>query len=280
MVVESGAFPGVDAVFDNVRLGIDTEIDASLVDQSGLFLGILQGLTLDAEIILKGTQNNVAELGFYGAQSINGTGTILLSHSNALEGGVVRNELSFIGEVDGREILTIGEHLTIRGEGKFYALDDDDRIDLKGLLRAEGGRLEIQRFDALDGTLGASADGVLDVEGDLDMLNQGRLEIEVGQNEIGKIEVAGSLDQAGTLALDVADGFVANLGDTFEFATATNGFSGDFQDFEGFDLPGSLAFVLDETENALSLRVATDAEADAEGFIAGLSSNEPDDSIF
>lgn len=46
------------------------------------------------------------------------------------------------------------------------------------------------------------------------------------------------------------------------------------------DLPDSLAFVLDETENAISLRVATDDEAEAHGLIAGLGSTQSDDNTF
>ena len=214
-----------------------------------------------------------------GEQTVDGNGEIVLGRENAIGDNLVNNSLRFSGQTNGLDTLTLDTGLTIRGQGRFDASSLTDEIDLKGTLRAEDGQLDIRGFDQLDGTLGAADDGILEVEEDLEMLEQGKLEIGVSEAGVGRLEVLGSLDRDGTLALDVADDFVANLGDTFEFVTTRNGLTGNFQTFEGFDLAGSLAFVLDETDGDLSLRVATDAEAQEQGFLSN-ASNLSNDNLF
>ncbi len=63
----------------------------------------------------------------------------------------------------------------------------------------------------------------------------------------------------GTLALDIAPDFDAQIGDTFAILTATGGFTGAFDDFQGFDLTGPNAFELTQiNENTLGVTLTTD----------------------
>ncbi|MCV6584480.1 MAG: hypothetical protein OIF47_03000, partial [Marinibacterium sp.] len=70
------------------------------------------------------------------------------------------------------------------------------------------------------------------------------------------------------LALDLAPGFDAGIGDEFVILTATGGVTGQFNAFRGFDLGGGKAFELVARDaNTLVLRVTTDTAAEAGGFI-------------
>ena len=152
----------------------------------------------------------------------------------------------------------------------------EDLIDLKGTVRAEGGLLELDEFDALDGTLAAAAGAELELEQNLVMEEQGRIEIGVDAGGVGVFDIQGSFERAGVLALDVDPGFVAVQGDTFQFLTSSQPMTGAFQGFEGFDLAGNLAFTLDEVGgDTLVLRVTDDAEAQADGVFDGFT--PPDD---
>ncbi|WP_179954173.1 hypothetical protein, partial [Denitrobaculum tricleocarpae] len=248
----------------NVTLGIDTVLDAATTNRT---LSIDEGLTLDADFILAGSVNRSARVDFRGEQTVDGSGEIVLSRENALDEGGVLNTVRFAGVSTGAETLTLGTDLTLRGQGRIDTANATDEIDLKGVVRAEGGLLEIDEFDELDGTLGAASGAELEVEQDLTMLEQGRLEIGVTNEGAGRIDVQGALNRAGVLSLDVGDDFVATLGDSFEFATISGGMTGSFQGFEGFDLAGDLAFVLDEAADSLTLRVSTDQEAQDGGFL-------------
>ncbi|WP_179954342.1 hypothetical protein, partial [Denitrobaculum tricleocarpae] len=253
----------------NVTLGIDTVLDAATTNRT---LSIDEGLTLDADFILAGSVNRSARVDFRGEQTVDGSGEIVLSRENALDEGGVSNAVRFVGVSSGDELLTLGADLTLRGQGRIDTANAGDEIDLKGTVRAEDGTLEIFAFDELDGTLSAAHDGFLQVQQDLRMLEQGRLEIGVSNEGAGQIEVFGFLDRAGVLALNVSEDFVANLGDSFEIVRILDGrpeVTGAFQGFEGFDLAGDLAFVLDEAADSLTLRVSTDQEAQDGGFLDG-----------
>ena len=269
---QTGRLELASANLENVTFNVDTVLDAGSTSRSA---SISNGLTVNETLTLAGSSSRFASFNFFGEQTVDGSGDIVLGRENSLGNNPVFNSLSFSGESSLTETLTIGADLTIRGQGSFTGVSSSDQVDLKGTVRAEDGELQIRRFDDLDGTLGASSNGILQVQEDLDMLEQGTLEIGVDQSGTGRIEISGSLDRAGVLALNVANDFDANLGDTFEIVTASTELTGSFQGFEGFDLVGDLAFVIDEADGALSLRVATDAEAQAQGVFNSFDAPPP-----
>ncbi|MEL6565491.1 MAG: hypothetical protein AAFQ59_13705 [Pseudomonadota bacterium] len=217
--------------------------------------------------------------------STNGTGEVVLSDVNRIDTEAISNQLTFRGVETGAEAILIGDRVTVRGTGTVStSFGTGDTLDLQGTLLADNGLLSLGAIgQAVTGTIGASADGILSASSGLEIAEQGTLSIGISNNGNGRVDLGSSaLLQGGTIALDVAGDFTANLGD--EFLIATSRFNADpfqsaFQGFEGFDLAGDQAFTLVEGNNGtfdtLSLRVVSDAEALENGTIGGV-----DDSLF
>ncbi|MFK7943880.1 MAG: beta strand repeat-containing protein, partial [Paracoccaceae bacterium] len=230
------------------------------------------GLTVDADLTVASGQNRAAYLELEGEQTLDGTGTILLSDENAPIGSFSNNVI-FDGVLSASETLTVSEDITILGEGRVYAQDSGDDILLEGTIVADDGQLIVEDLQELEGILGATSDGELDINTNLTLTERGTLAVGVAgsgaEASAGRIDHnSGVMTLEGTLALDVADDFAGALGDSFDIITSRNGFAGSFDGFEGFDLEGNLAFKLVQTlPDTLSIQVTTDTEAAALGFI-------------
>ncbi len=248
------------AGLDAVTLGMDTRLDT---DTSSVYVTVENGLALDdANVSLEGSQSRTAYLTFSGEQSLSGTGEIILSAINSVGNSSVNNQIYFSGADEAR--LTIGESILVRGTGSMSG-GGSDFYDIAGEVRADDGILDIWQIGEVTGVLGVSDDARLDINQSLTLRAESTLAIEMSADGHGLIQVFGTLERAGTLRLNVADGFTANLGDEFLILDSNRDLAGAFDTFEGFDLAGDLAFTLiqDDTNDTLTLRVVTDAEASA-----------------
>ncbi|MEM8744274.1 MAG: hypothetical protein AAGF14_06535, partial [Pseudomonadota bacterium] len=261
---------------NGLTLAMDAEVGTPDANQTIFASG--DGVTIDADLTLAAGQNRDAYLWLSGEQTLGGTGTITLSDANAPVGSF-DNQIIFDGTLAATEVLTVASDLVISGQGFVSAREGGDTILLEGTLLADDGILRVQDLEGLEGTLGVTADGELDVETALTLTERGTLSVGIAGSGVsataGRIDVeSGLLSLEGTLALDVAADFTANLGDTFDIITSVGGFLGEFDGFQGFDLAGNQAFKLVETDpNTLSLEVTTDQ--DAQSFIGSTFTPDP-----
>ncbi|MEM1343244.1 MAG: hypothetical protein AAGI34_01540 [Pseudomonadota bacterium] len=263
-----------DVVLEDVDLAIDSRLGATINRE--FFATIEKGLTVDATLTIAGTASNRARLTFEGEQSVDGTGEIVLSRDNAFGQDAPRSDLVFSGALSSAETLELG--VAVRGTGVIDAFDAGDTIDVTASVTAEGGRLELNDLTTLGGTLGASAGSTLAVGGVVAMTEQASLSVGLsgsgGGASAGLIDISSDLVREGVLALDLAPGFDAAIGDTFTIVEAGR-FLGAFDGFDGFEIGNGKAFVLDETLTTLTLRVATTAQAQAGGFLSGFTAPPP-----
>ncbi|NNU17732.1 hypothetical protein HK107_15480, partial [Parvularcula sp. ZS-1/3] len=278
------------AVLEEVSLSMDSLLDGTTQSRT---VFVQEGLALDGSLEIRGTQSRTTEFRFQGEQEISGTGEIVLT-----DGGVGdADPLSYLaiqGVTGASEILTIGEDITVRGEGWIFSRSTNDLFAIDGRVVAEGGRLRIEDTASVNGEVGALAGGLLEMR-QADLLTE-QSKLVIGLDGAGDDAAAGlvTIRQAitleGILKLEVGDGFAAELGDSFVIAredfNVTNGeaFAGAFDGFEGFDLEGDLAFRLvrsTDPENSsiqtLVLEVVEDATAEAGGFIGAGSVFTPPD---
>ena len=257
-------------IIDGLTLDMDAVIGSQTANQSITVNG--DGLTINGTLELAGGEARFAFLTFTGEQTLGGTGAIRLTDANnplqAPDNRVIFNGI----ENAAIETLTIAAGMEIIGEGWVYAQDANDTLLLEGSILADDGTLRIDDLEGLEGTLGATDDGVLNIQTSLTLTERGTIAVGISNDGVGSINANGNasgspVELMGTLALDVADGFSANIGDQFEFLTSTRGFSGDFDGFAGFDLAGNQAFKLVQTSTTqLALEVTTDQDASALGF--------------
>ncbi len=271
---QTGRLELLSGVLIDVTLGIDTFTDnrfSSATFQEGLRLD-------DATLSIEGS-NQISTTITVNGIGILGTGEVVLSDVNRIDTESVFNTLTLRGVETGAEAILIDEGITVRGTGTVSnSFSTGDTLDIQGALLADNGLLSIGAVgQAVTGTIGATADGILSAGSVLEIAEQGTLSIGISNDGNGRIDLNGNtLLQGGTIALDVATDFTANLGDEFLIATSrfnADPFQGVFQGFEGFDLVGDQAFTLvegnDGTFDTLSLRVVTDAQALNDGTIGG-----------
>ncbi|WP_179954343.1 hypothetical protein, partial [Denitrobaculum tricleocarpae] len=194
---QTGRLEVVSGTLEGVTLGIDTALDASGARKT---LTIEQGLTLNnADLSLEGSQSRIATLRFADEQTVDGSGEILLSRANALEGGAVNNRIDFEGASNAAEVLTFGAGVTIRGDGRLYASDSNDRIQVLGTLAGiDGGILR------LDDINNAGESFAVDVSSGSVALD-GWIEdavIEAAAGQTGRLEIVSGLFENVTLGID------------------------------------------------------------------------------
>jgi hypothetical protein len=222
------------------------------------------GLTVNGQLTLAAGTNRTAELEFDGAQTLGGTGTVILSDARSPFADQPFNRLDFDGLLAEAESFVIASGVTVQGTGTINVIDAGDTLAIEGSVLADNGVLEISngaRLEPVSGTLGVMDDAILEVRDGFGLAAGGTLRIGLSDQGVGRIDLTGNatLDQGGTLALDVADSFVFTEGDTFEIVTGIDTLSGDFANFDGFDLDGNLAFeLIQPTADTLALRVTTD----------------------
>ena len=97
------------------------------------------------------------------------------------------------------------------------------------------------------------------------ILNIGLSGTQAGQFDT--INISGSATLAGTLSLNLASGFTASVGDSFNFINATGGITGSFTNAGPIDVNGYV-FDLATTSNGLGLQVAAVPEPAALALMA------------
>ncbi len=98
----------------------------------------------------------------------------------------------------------------------------------------------------------------MDVTGNLVLNGSSILNIGLSGTQAGQydtIHVTGSATLAGTLSLNLASGFIASVGDSFNFISAGGGITGSFTNTGPIDVNGYV-FDLTNTSNGLGLQVA------------------------
>jgi hypothetical protein len=252
-----------NTALSNVTLGMDALIDTLL--PGSVFVTATDGMTVNADLTLSATLNRIARLEFDGAQTLDGSGSVLLVDGDAAESpGQPNSQLRFDGVLSDAETFVIGADLSVRGTGSVTSVDTGDILDLQGEIVADDGRLTIDGGGSLDvnGILGASDDGELFFNNStgLALDADSTLRIGISNDGTGRVHLNNrDLTQGGTFALDIADDFVFAEGDSFAVVTNVRNFAGAFDAFEGFDLAGNLAFELVQADgDTLELRVTTD----------------------
>ena len=255
---------GSGAILDAVTLNMDTALAAAI-----RLSYVENGLTLNSELEISANPNTYAYLYFTGGTGHRRNGHDRLSDENAPLSNSQQNYVYLNGQLSGSEIVTIGADMEITGEGFVRSGNNLDEFLVEGAIVADNGTLRADDIAALEGVLGATSDGDLWLSEGIELTERGTLAVGLSGSGTdvsnGLIRVNGALDQLGTLALDVAADFDAEIGDEFVILTASSGFTGAFDDFQGFDLAGNKAFELIEKDaNTLALRVTDDATAEAE----------------
>nr|MDA3888782.1 hypothetical protein [Allgaiera sp.] len=249
------------ADLDGVTFDLDAILGEFNATESVFVTG---GLTVNGQLTLAAGTNRTAELEFDGAQTLGGTGTVILSDARSPFADQPFNRLDFDGLLAEAESFVIASGVTVQGTGTINIIDAGDTLAIQGSVLADNGVLEIgngARLAPVSGTLGVMDDAILEVRDGFGLAAGGTLRIGLSDQGTGRIDLTGNatLDRGGTLALDVADSFVFTEGDTFEIVTGIDTLTGDFAGFEGFDLAGNLAFeLIQPTTDTLALRVTTD----------------------
>ena len=110
----------------------------------------------------------------------------------------------------------------------------------------------------------------LDVTGNLVLNGSSIVAIGLSGTQAGQydtIHVTGSATLAGTLSLNLGNGFTASVGDSFNFITAGGGITGTFTNAGPIDVNGYV-FDLTNTSNGLGLQVAAVPEPAALALLA------------
>ena len=168
-------------------------INGDVVQANNLTNTITNGLTLNGTWSLNST-GNLTSLLFSGAQTVSGTGTIVM-------GDAVNNRL-----INNNTVTTIGSGITVRGAGRL--LDNSGGLVNQGTIVAEGGNALVIDPNGLgfvqNGVLRAAGPGGLQlINGTFDLNNP--LDVMAGS----ALFVSGAILNAGTL--DIANGVAANI---------------------------------------------------------------------
>jgi hypothetical protein len=221
----------VDGSADLVLSGNST-INGSLTISPNALVTVSGGLTLNESITLTDTSTSggVARLEFSGTQTLSGAGEIVFGPSTAFNANFVRPV--------GLGTLTVNSGITVRGRGGTLGGIDGatllqgtvlvdvagglidvvgDAFENHGSMGAEnGGQLRVTNLAPNNGTLRAGAGGLLTVNGDFTQAASGTVVVELGGLATSQF---GQLDVAGTLDVDLVNGFVPVLDDRFRFMT-------------------------------------------------------------
>jgi hypothetical protein len=116
----------------------------------------------------------------------------------------------------------------------------------EGLLEAKnGGLLTINNLVTNRGTIAARTGSVVSIGGDLPLEAGGTVTVEIAgrtTSEVGRITSAGAATLAGTLNIQLANGFVPAVGDRFEVIQYAS-HTGTFTTVLGANLPNGLVLV-------------------------------------
>ncbi|MEO1041422.1 MAG: Ig-like domain-containing protein [Pseudomonadota bacterium] len=271
-LVEAGTGTSRATFNDSLDISnVSTEIDVLIESTANSFFDVyfFNGFSLDnADLTIAGSANGTAYTVFRGGQTIDGTGSIILSDENGIGTTLTNNRIRFDQLAsDEVETFTVGEGIVITGTGRVDgSLGPDDRIDIQGSVIADDGELEfLFNLGETGGTFGATADGILEYRFDLELNDDAALSIGVDAAGAGLVQIINSgsmLIQNGTLALDVAAGATDALvlGDEFQIVTTSAGLAGSFDTLTGFDTAGAGGFALVEDGNNLFIRFVADAD--------------------
>lgn len=239
---EEGFIVGV-GVSTGARLSVDgpgstIDLTGGIEDSSlrGLIVHSTEGaaeasslaVTNGGQVLVNGT-NMVTMLAYnplLGA--MNGTGEVLIDGAGSL--------------LDAGAVFGIGDAPTLDGAGGAGTLIVRDgglvRADLiyvgeRSTVSGSGGTLEgtVEVHGAL---APGESPGMMTIDGDLNLAPGGRLVIEIGGTGAGTeydvLNVTGTANLAGTLEIQLLDGFTPGAGDAFDFLTAAL-FAGDFDEY-------------------------------------------------
>jgi len=126
---------------------------------------------------------------------------------------------------------------------------DAQTFDNQGSMGAtNGGRLTVNNLLSHSGTINASIGGLVTINGDLTQTAAGTITVGI-DGSAGRVDVTGTANLAGTLDVQLLNGFVPSLAQRFQFMTfgARVGLFGTTQ---GLLIGGGLAFDLDTTDPA------------------------------
>jgi len=250
-----GLLDGV--VLEGMTLGIDTR----LVTDSYTQVYVQGGLTLGGTFSLGTGPSSYSQVSFQGAQAVSGSGQIVLTDELAPTAPQLQNNLWFDGLLAASEQLVIGAGIEITGEG-FVDAEAGDTILLDGTLEADDGLLRARKLAPVEGTIAATDDGTLVLDQGLTLTERATVRVGLSEAGAGRIQITGQLAETGTLHIDVAPDFTPTLRDEFVILTATTGFSGTFDAFQGFDLGNGLALDLITIDSRTqALRVVEEPES-------------------
>lgn len=110
--------------------------------------------------------------------------------------------------------------------------------------------------------------GVLDVEGRFSNATNGTLQIDIAGVAVGTqhdlLNVDGTVALAGTLEVELTNGFVPSVGDEFAFIAATQGVGGEFGNFI---LPGDYNWGINYNSNEVQLFVGMPGDFNHDGHV-------------
>jgi hypothetical protein len=162
------------------------------------------------------------------------------------------------------------------------------RLDVDGYLDIQGGTVQGTSNSEIygdivnsDGSLDPSSpgsSGLLTIDGTNGTYTQtpgGTLNIDIGGTTVGadydQLNITGQATLAGTLSLNLIDGFTPNIGDTFTIVTYGSHF-GNFQTITGLRFALGKRFDIQYGTNGITLTVVADSGGSAP-VVSGLSAN-------
>jgi len=256
---------------------------AGLTVANNATLLVRNGLTLNnAKLTIEGTGNSTSVIFSLGAQTLGGTGEVIF-------GGNGNNYLYAQGNntSTGPATLTIGSTISIRGprggviQG-YYANDrvinqgaiiadatghtiTVSQITNQGTLYASGGALNVSALATNAGVLRAGIGRVISIVGNFTNGVTGTVHIDFsgsGASEFGRLSVSGATTLAGTLNLNLINGYSPAQGDSFGVISFGSR-SGQFTTINGAVIGDGNQFAPAYSATGLTLNVVAAAAAPA-----------------
>ncbi|MCC6682453.1 MAG: hypothetical protein IT445_16255 [Phycisphaeraceae bacterium] len=192
-------------------------------------------------------------------------------------GGQVNNRSARIATLGGSAIVTVDGH------GSTWI--NSSSVYVQGsLVVSNGGSVIASSLNINYGTLSGDGNviaemvsnsgyicpgqtvGTLHLDGNLTQEAFGTLAIELADTAHDQLAVIGNVALAGTLALELLDAYIPNLGDTFTILTA-NSIAGTFATVTGVTISDHLSLAVTYADTAVTVTAALPGDAGLDGMV-------------
>ena len=227
--------------------------------------GLIQARGPEGRISFDGEFQNVGTMQATegGTLLFDNYGTLLNVSGTTLVGGTYRADANSRIVVNRLDVVTNAANIVLNGPASrledAYGYDALRNLsDNQGSLSISGGRnLAFAQGLRSSGTLGIGPASTLSILGAFEQTSTSRLNLGLGLDGIGTLEVTGDVTVAGTLNVSLLDGFTPVAGSEFTFLTYTGTLNGSFAvvsaNYSLIYNPGSVSLKIDAVPEPLGL---------------------------